>query len=740
MNPLLIFLISSCALLQLFASPTQLGSGSFSTKNPKGVTPPPAIIYRTKNLKGPVPTNDWWSSILWEKFSSNHYPHPLAVKCEKAGLRIYYPGLNSSSSDNAFIAGMPGSGNDLTIGTAAEGAFDQALVQDYNDWFVTVQFGTDAAHIRCTYGHGSPFIYIKYKKINPGLIFQSAPKVWSLSENCIGITTDSGNHYGIFSPRPIKWEGLQSKIFEQSIKNTEYLSIAVLPNNKISTLNLFSKHAHAHITETEVSWKYDSKLSKVIANFELKTVSRNGTKQTPITSLYPHQWRRLEKNKLLTSNKKTIPLEYKSVRGKMKLFSGNSFEVHYDFPGLLPCLPLPVNDIKTELHALVTKKDIPRDTYWGGKFLGNLATGSAIADTCGHKETALAIREKIKSELRDWFVAKGNKNDRHFHYNSNWGSLIGIPPSYGSSKELNDHHFHYGYFLRAVAEIARVEPEWLTTLSWNPMIESLIDDIACDSRNDLKYPFLRNFDPYSGHSWASGHARFADGNNQESSSESMNAWTGMILLGEFTRNKKLRDLGIFLFSSELAAIEEYWFDIYNENHPDSLKSPSIAMVWGGKSTYETWFSNEPHCKTGINLLPIHGGSIYLGRYPDYVKKNYLYAFNQSGGKWKGWPSIMLSYQALSNPEKAWSDWKKIENSRPLDSGNLKANAMHWIQNLRRLGQVQRQIKCDYPISATFRSSEGKLSHIVYVGGKEPVNVNFSDGVSFTASPGKFTIK
>ena len=46
------------------------------------------------------------------------------------------------------------------------------------------------------------------------------------------------------------------------------------------------------------------------------------------------------------------------------------------------------------------------------------------------------------------------------------------------------------------------------------MVETLIKDIANWDRNDSRFPFLRNFDPYEGHSWASGHAGFADGNNQ----------------------------------------------------------------------------------------------------------------------------------------------------------------------------------------------------------------------------------
>jgi len=72
------------------------------------------------------------------------------------------------------------------------------------------------------------------------------------------------------------------------------------------------------------------------------------------------------------------------------------------------------------------------------------------------------------------------------------------------------------------------------------MVELLIREIASPDRNDPLFPFLRNFDPYAGHSWASGNAQFADGNNQESSSEAMNAWYGIILWGELTGNRRLQ--------------------------------------------------------------------------------------------------------------------------------------------------------------------------------------------------------
>ena len=111
-----------------------------------------------------------------------------------------------------------------------------------------------------------------------------------------------------------------------------------------------------------------------------------------------------------------------------------------------------------------------------------------------------------------------------------------------------------------------------------------------------------------------------------------------------------------------------------------------------------------------------------------------------GGRWSGWPSIMLSYEALNDAENSWKNWESYGKTLTLDSGNTKANTIHWIQNLRALGQIQKDITCNHPISSTFKSKAGTISHVVYLNGKEPKEMKFSNGVSFQASPGKFTIK
>ncbi|MCX7009394.1 MAG: glycosyl hydrolase, partial [Kiritimatiellaeota bacterium] len=168
---------------------------------------------------------------------------------------------------------------------------------------------------------------------------------------------------------------------------------------------------------------------------------------------------------------------------------------------------------------------------------------------------------------------------------------------------------------------ARRDPAWATDVRWGGMVKLLIRDIASADRADPLFPFLRNFDVYAGHTWASGSAKFADGNNNESSSEAANAWYGLILFGEATGDKALRDLGAWLFTTEVAAINAYWFDVTGQLHPKTYPASVVTMIWGGKGANATWFSGAPEMVHGINWLPVTAASLYLGRYPDYCAKN-----------------------------------------------------------------------------------------------------------------------
>ena len=51
---------------------------------------------------------------------------------------------------------------------------------------------------------------------------------------------------------------------------------------------------------------------------------------------------------------------------------------------------------------------------------------------------------------------------------------------------------------------------------------------------------------------------YGHGNDQESSSEAINAWAALAFLGEFTGDKRMRDLGVYLYVTEIASVLNYW--------------------------------------------------------------------------------------------------------------------------------------------------------------------------------------
>jgi endoglucanase Acf2 len=106
----------------------------------------------------------------------------------------------------------------------------------------------------------------------------------------------------------------------------------------------------------------------------------------------------------------------------------------------------------------------------------------------------------LKAELSDWFTAETDGEldvFRYFVYDEEWDTLLGLEEAYGSHQRLADHHFHYGYFVRAAAEVCRIDASWCGDDQYGPMIELLIRDYA-GNKDDEMFPYLRNFDPANG--------------------------------------------------------------------------------------------------------------------------------------------------------------------------------------------------------------------------------------------------
>ncbi len=730
------------------ANPAEIvkaGAGSYLRGLPEGANGPPATIYKTEDVRGAMPTNDWWSSLAWMPLSDVMYPHPLAIRAVEGGLRVSYPGATITANQAAI---MGSGGDELFLRHSAVEKFSEARVAGWSDWFVTAQMGDAARGMRLTFGHGSPFVFAQFAGGEPVVAFTRAPEVFAGGETDAVLGVRIGKcSYALFAPAGSTWSGLGTARLTPKTNGKTYFSIALLPDEKPETLALFRKHAYTHVTDSRVAWSYDEKTAMVKTTFTFSAKAHEGSETATLFALYPHQWRSTTTD--LTGH------AYGSVRGPMKLARGREFTTTTNLPSVLPSLPLTASADRAKLRELLAadlaaKPQLHGDTYWLGKQLGKWATMLPLAEQAGDAEAVAECDRRIRTALENFLTATNasgapkGKGAGVFAYDLQWGTLIGYPPSYGSDDQLNDHHFHYGYFLRAAGELARRDPEWAT--KWGEMLRLLVRDIASTDRNDAMFPFLRCFDPYAGHSWASGHAKFGDGNNNESSSEAVNAWFGLMLLGEATGDKSLRDLGAWLFATEISAIEDYWFDVRDELHPKNYPVSVVTMIWGGKGANGTWFSGNPELVHGINFLPITGASLYLGRWPEYARKNYAALLKENlevdtkeatqkkqpppthdGTMLDQWADIIWMYRALTDPVEAQRFWDARSAAFKPEAGNSLAQTYAWITALHDLGEVDRTVTADAPFAAVF-TKNGKRTHVAWNLGAKPRTVTFSDGV------------
>lgn len=622
------------------ASAVQVGAGSYAI-NDITMLQPKDPKYRTSNLTSPIPSNGWWQSILVSNLGDGNslVTLPLKSRYTKQGLHILNPGEGYVSSDGASMDadGEP----DLIMTTSNMNPADIVTkVADYGDYSVNIIMSDDdTAKMNTTFVKGSPFLYNTFE--NPDAIVLRSPNITrlfddqnqeillkdgeTLTADHIGIEVTNQDKapkpqtfvrsYGVFAPEGTVFMKLGNTIKIKLGQGGNYLSLATLPS--AAQLPEYYQHAYAFVTDTRVDYNYDEHTSLVTTTFNSVTeTKRPDFSPETLIALFPHQW------KLATTP--LTELTYPSIRGLMKVSAGNSFTTQDRFYGIIPQFVEPddptysraqLTSYLDQLDADVSGNLMSEDPYWQGKKLHPLALGVLISDQLGDTERRDHYLSVLRTILTDWYTYSPDEplHSYYFYYSDDWGTVFPYGSGFGVNTGLTDHHFTYGYYAFASAVLATYDKEFLQ--NYGDMVELLIRDYANPSRTDDQFPWLRNFDPYEGHSWAGGYADNRSGNNQEAAGEALFSWVGQYMWGEVTGNKAYRDTGIWGFVTEEKAAEQYWFNYDQDNWLKDYKHATVGHVYGSAYLYGTYFSGDPEHIYGIHWLPPAEWMTYYGRDP-----------------------------------------------------------------------------------------------------------------------------
>jgi endoglucanase Acf2 len=731
------------------AQPVKAGAGSYHV-GPKGSDKGlPAAPFRTEAMqKKAAPTSQWYSTLIFNPRPDPIYVQPMTVRTTPAGFEMVLPTKEVTTTERRDTeVGYPHR-DPLVISPVA---FEPgtAKLAKASDWAIDISFARGADDMTVTVAHGNPYAFIELSRGDLRLKLPSAgERLDTGADTKVLALRVKGKAYAMFAPTGARWESVSPTEWIARLPvDKRYVAAAVMPDDTAASLALLTRHAYAFIKDTRVQWRYDAAASQVETTFNATTQVMEGADHGPLFGLYPHHWFRNA-----TVEGKLGPA-YDTVRGKIRLLAAPRFATVYAYTGFVPYWP-GVGDSprKAELTDVMRadlrnarRMMLPEgfSAYWQGKGLQRISKLMDVFEQQGDKEARDRLLEMLQKRMEEWFSGADAK--RYFFVDKTVGAVASYPDDFHAIAEINDHHFWFGYWIRAAAEVGLRDPAWIANDRWGAMVELLIADIATAERGRADFPFLRTFDTYEGHAWANGLGGVGQygvlGNNQESSSESINAWAALILWGEVTGNRELRDLGAYLFATEWQAIDHYWFDVHGLVLAPEYKNVDVAQLFGGKYIHNTWWTDDPRQTTGINLLPITTASNAFAHHPDYIRRN-LAGMKDEQAIWAArgkkvdppdiWQDVFAKYLALADPAAglaAWNRWGAVE------LGETRSHTLHYLLSLNEMGAPDASIRADTTFYSVFKRADGRRTYLAFNAGKAPLNVRFSDGKTLTVAPG-----
>ena len=636
-----------------------------------------------------------------------------------------------------------------------------------------------------------------------------------------------GEVYGVYLPTDTKVTvNADATATLHFSSGQEYIVVAVL--NSAADLTRLADYVYSVVRDTKVTWRYDAAAGKLRTTWKVTADDLRDGKGIPdmgddntapaaanepvlpddggivdvgiddngwdgparapryaagtakvLQGFLPHHYRDYHVSDKISSI--DLGISYATPHGKLRLCEGDEVEIDYDFNGMLPYYALPVEDdyegapfddlkMTEMLRNYANSGSFGDDTYWGGKGLTQMALYMMFAREMGNQTLFRQCRDRLKEVLVNWLTYTPGEKNYFFARYDRWGAMVGYATSFDSDT-FNDHHFHYGYFTYAAALLALVDDDFKK--NYGEMITLVAKDYANWDREDTNFPFFRTLDPWAGHSFAGGMGD-GNGNGQESTSEAMQGWGGLYLLGVALGNDAMRDAGIFGWITESRGTAEYWFDRHNDSKTgkvgyhtaasddyninyDNFKFDSGSSYAGQPIPYNsnltchgvgywTYFGGDPVFVQGIQWMPISPALDYLAEDKAFAKWDYdkMWTLREHGDwtnsegreAWLGnsdWGNVALSYLQHSDPEQAA---RIFDQGWTNGYGTFKTSVTNGItyfvtHSHLTTGDIDWSTTASIPTARTYKKGDGTKTYVAYNPTDAEITVTYSDGGKLT---------
>lgn len=600
-----------------------------------------AKVAPTRLAAGLVPpTNRWFSGLVFGAQPQPVFPMPLSAALTNSGIAVGLPQVVTSAKT---IMGGNNPQIQLPLGAA------KMMVTAYDTLSVTATYSSAGGSVlgSVLMAQGSPFI--TYTAATTQTI--PVEPVFKPQSGGVYTSTVAGHEYGLV----VGGGATVDTAGKVSLKAGSTLTVYATPD----------KATAASLAVAAANPVIGGSVTHVTKGDSVETTLSYKTKTGAATVISPMGGQKIAGGTPAAGS-------YQSIYGTMPLYSGTS--VTTTVPLVTPTGTLDVSKLTAADKATIVgqiRKDAAAidfsadDTYFGGKYLYRATNLMTLAEQLGVTDVAKSLRSKLTAQLTMWFDPKGcvSRSNKCFVYDPTIHSMIGLKASFGSD-EMNDHHFHYGYMLYAAAVVSKNDSALANKIA--PVVDLLAADVGSPQAGS-SFPQYRNFDPYSGHSWASGSSPFADGNNQESSSEAVNAWNGLALWEQVRGNAAGYDQARWMMSVEANSAKLYWTNSDLSAFP-AFTPKMVALNWGGKRDYATWFSPAPSAMLGIQLIPMGPYADYLGGDKARITTNLAEAATKGYGVQFG--EYMVQYLALADPAAARAELAHLPTQ--IDNGTTKS--------------------------------------------------------------------